>query len=125
LGLFAFSRGYSPVQGFGIWLSLAAFSVLATLNNFSRLARFLLISFGLMTSSAWLGHLSGGYIEMHFHYFVLLPFLALYQAWPPFLLAIEYVGIQHGIGSVLWSEHVYNHPGAWAPPWKWGWFMPD
>ncbi len=52
--------------------------------------------------------------------FALLPFLALYQAWPLFLLAIGYVGIQHGIGGVFWPHHVYNHPEAWAHPWKWG-----
>jgi len=120
LAAFAFLQGYSPVESFGVWSSLAAFAALAWLKFCSRLLRTLLISFGLMTSSAWLVHISGGLIEMHFHYFALLPFLALYHAWPPFLLAIAYVGVQHGIGGVFWPHHVYNHPEAWAHPWTWG-----
>jgi signal transduction histidine kinase len=120
LAAFAFLQGHSPAESFGVWSSLAAFAALAWLKLCSRLLRSLLISFGLMTSSAWLVHISGGLIEMHFHYYALLPFLALYQAWPPFLLAIVYVGVQHGIGGVFWPHHVYNHPEAWAHPWKWG-----
>ena len=120
LTAFALWQGYSTMESFGIWSSLSAFAVLAGSKFFSRLVKSLLVSFGLMTSSAWLVSVSGGYIEMHFHYFALVPFLALYQTWPPFLLAIGYVGIQHGIGGVLWPHHVYNHPEAWSHPWKWG-----
>jgi len=46
-----------------------------------------------MSSSAILVHLSGGYIEFHFHFFVMLVFLALLQDWLPFLLAVGYVGM--------------------------------
>src|SRR5256885_1753629 len=44
-----------------------------------------------MTSSALLVHLSGGYIEFHFHFFVMVGLLALYQDWTTFILAIGYV----------------------------------
>lgn len=117
---YALWQGLSPVEALEVWSSFAVFAALAGLKFWGRLLRSLMISFGLMTSSAWLVHVSGGLIEMHFHYFALLPFLALYQAWPPFLLAIGYVGIQHGIGGLFWPHRVYNHPEAWAHPWKWG-----
>src|SRR5712691_11452750 len=48
-------------------------------------------AFGLIASSAILVHLSGGYIELHFHFFVMVGLLALYQEWVPFLLAIAFV----------------------------------
>src|SRR5581483_1571544 len=74
---------------------------------------------GLLTSSAILVHLSGGYIEMHFHFFVMVPLMALYQDWVPFLAAIAYVVIHHGTVGVLDPDQVYNHPAAWASPWRW------
>ena len=53
-------------------------------------------SFGLITASAMLVHLSGGYIEAHFHFFVMIGVLTLYQDWVPFLVAIGYVVLHHG-----------------------------
>ncbi len=120
LAAFALWQSRSPMEALEVWSTLAAFAIIAGSKFFGRLVKSLLVSFGLMTSSAWLVSVSGGYIEMHFHYFALIPFLALYQTWPPFLLAIGYVGIQHGIGGVFWPHHVYNHPEAWSHPWKWG-----
>src|SRR5262249_50863023 len=43
----------------------------------------------------------------------------LYQDWAPFLLAIGYVAIEHGVVGVLAPQAVYNHPDAWDNPWKW------
>jgi two-component system cell cycle sensor histidine kinase/response regulator CckA len=78
-----------------------------------------IVSLGFLTSSAMLVYISGGYIEMHFHYFVMVTLLALYQDWTPFLLAIGYVLFQHGVGGLLMPHTVYNHPDAWLHPWKW------
>jgi PAS domain S-box-containing protein len=78
-----------------------------------------LASLGLITASAVLVHLSGGYIEMHFHFFVMVVLIALYQDWIPFLLAIGYVVLHHGVVGVLMPTAVYNHPAALAHPWQW------
>ncbi|HWL64930.1 MAG TPA: PAS domain S-box protein, partial [Actinomycetota bacterium] len=74
---------------------------------------------GLLSASAILVHFTGGLIEMHFHYFVIVAAVTLYQAWLPFLVAIAYVVAQHGIIGVLEPASVYNHPAAIANPWKW------
>jgi len=81
--------------------------------------RAVLASLGLITASAVLVHLSGGYIEMHFHFFVMVVIIALYQDWIPFLLAIGYVVLHHGVVGVLLPTAVYNHPAAIAQPWLW------
>ena len=94
----------------------------ALLAGFSRLPRKVRSSVacvGLVTSSGILVHLSGGFIELHFHFFVMVGLMALYQDWVPFLLAIVYVVIHHGTVGVLNPASVYNHPGAWARPWLW------
>ena len=58
-------------------------------------------SFGLITASAMLVHLWGGVIEAHFHFFVMIGVLTLYQDWMPFLVAIGYVVLHHGVVGVI------------------------
>jgi signal transduction histidine kinase len=72
-----------------------------------------------MSSSAILVHLSGGYIEFHFHFFVMLSFLALLQDWVPYILAIIYVALHHGLLGALSPEEVFNHAAAINAPWTW------
>jgi two-component system sensor histidine kinase/response regulator len=76
-------------------------------------------SVGLVTCSAVLVHVSGGYIEAHFHFFVILGVLSLYQDWVPFLIAIGYVVVHHGLVGVIAPGAVYNHSAAQAHPWLW------
>jgi diguanylate cyclase (GGDEF)-like protein/PAS domain S-box-containing protein len=119
LGLYAYLEGYGlghSVQEGGVVAALAA---LATLAGSRRRLASALVSVGLMTGSAVLVHLSGGFIEAHFHFFVILILLTLYEDWVPFLVAAGYVLIHHGIAGTLDPESVYNHPDAIANPWKW------
>ena len=44
---------------------------------------------GLMACSGVVVHLSGGLIEAHFHFFVMIPVVALYEAWLPFALGVS------------------------------------
>lgn len=98
---------------------LAVMAVTASWPNTPRKFRASMASLGLITASAEIVHLSGGYIEMHFHFFVMLAVIVLYQDWLPFLLALGYVIIHHGVIGVLDPGSVYNHPDAFAHPWKW------
>jgi|GEM_PF-931603 len=98
---------------------VALCAVLATWKRLKRRLHSIIASVGLITSSAILVHLSGGYIEFHFHFFVMVAVIALYQDWTPFLLTIGYVVIHHGVMGVIDPTSVYNHPDAWANPWKW------
>jgi len=91
----------------------------ASWQRLGRSARATCVGFGLMSSSAIMVHLSGGYIEFHFHFFVMIVFLALYQDWIPFGLAIVFVALHHGVVGILWPEDVYNHAAAIASPWTW------
>src|SRR5437867_3350166 len=100
-------------------LIVAVFALLASWKGTRRAVRASLVGFGLISSSAILVHLSGGYIELHFHFFVMLVFLALYQDWIPYTLAVGYVAIHHGIVGTLWPEEVFNHSAALNAPWTW------
>ena len=99
---------------------IAAPALLATLiGDRSRRVSSLAASFGLVTASAVLVHLSGGYIEFHFHFFVVVAIIALYQQWAPFLAAIGFVVFHHGVMGVADPSAVYNHAAAWQHPWRW------
>ncbi|HVL87754.1 MAG TPA: PAS domain-containing sensor histidine kinase [Candidatus Thermoplasmatota archaeon] len=93
--------------------------VAGALWPFPRWVRSSIASAGLISSSAVLTHLSGGYIEAHFHFFVMLSVILLYEDWRTYGLAIGYVFVHHGIVGTLDPTSVYNHPAALAAPWLW------
>ena len=76
-------------------------------------------SVALLLSSSLLVHFTDGLIESHFHFFVILPLIALYQDWRPFLTAIGFVAFHHGIVGYFSPNTVYNHPAAIANPVLW------
>jgi PAS domain S-box-containing protein len=77
------------------------------------------VGFGLLSASAFLVHLSGGAIEFHFHFFVVLAFLALYQDRISYVLVLVYLVIYHGVVGAIWPHQVFNHTAALAAPWSW------
>ena len=119
-GLFVFGivRGYGPLHvALEAAAPLAAAAVASKAS--SRRVKALAGSFGLVLCSSILVHFAGGAIEAHFHFFVVLPIIALYQDWTPFLVAIGYVVLEHGLTGAFVPSAVYNHPSAVARPWTW------
>ena len=116
---------YALIRGFDLWHALVeslivpAAAVVAALQRSPRRLRTAATSIGLLSSSAILVHLSGGLIEMHFHFFVMVAVVALYQDWIPFFAAIGYVFVHHGLMGWLDPSSVFNHAAAIANPWKW------
>jgi signal transduction histidine kinase len=86
----------------------------------NRMVAALSVAFGLMAASANLVHLTGGLIEAHFLFFVLLPLVALYQDWLVFLGSIGFVLVHHTVIGTMAPELVYNHPAAQERPVLWG-----
>ncbi|MDH4187940.1 MAG: PAS domain-containing protein, partial [Nitrospira sp.] len=94
-------------------------AILAGIQGFPSRVRSAIMGVGLALSSSVLVHLSGGYIEMHFHYFVILPLLMLYQDWVPFLVSAVFIAGHHLLAGLWFSHSVFNHPEALAHPWQW------
>ncbi|HUG14353.1 MAG TPA: EAL domain-containing protein [Thermomicrobiales bacterium] len=120
-GLFVFGMvaGRGMVHLLLDCLPVAVAAEIACLSRLDRRARMLASSFGLITASAVLVHLGHGSIEMHFHYFVALAVIGLYEDWLPFLGAIAFVLIEHGLLGALWPGAIYNHAAAIEHPWRW------
>lgn len=119
LVLFGLYRGYGAFQSMAEGAVIAAVAATATSNRLSRSLRSAAASLALVTSSAVLVQFSGGYIEAHFHFFVALAVISIYQDWIPYLLSIVFVAVEHGLTGQFVPIAVYNHPDAFAHPWKW------
>jgi methyl-accepting chemotaxis protein len=101
----------------GIVVGLA---VAAGLPWLPRRVRTALATVSLLSTSVVLVHFSGGFIEAHFHFFVGMAIVAVYEDWVPFALGIGYVVLTHGVFGMINPERVYNHAAAIDNPWVWG-----
>jgi diguanylate cyclase (GGDEF)-like protein len=91
----------------------------ASRGSLSRGARSWIAAVSLMLCSAVVVHLMNGAIEGHFHFFVMIPVVALYEDWVPFGLAVCVVLVHHGVIGTLAPTSVYDHRGALDHPWRW------
>jgi diguanylate cyclase (GGDEF)-like protein len=116
---FALARGLGLGHALAEAAAVAVFAVPAVHPALGRRARSAAAVAGLITASAVIVHLSGGVIEAHFHFFVMVGVITLYQDWLPFGLALGYVVLHHSVLGLLLPGDVYNHPAAMRQPWKW------
>ncbi|MDT7579955.1 MAG: hypothetical protein QOK35_1219, partial [Pseudonocardiales bacterium] len=77
------------------------------------------ITGGLVFCSMALVLLSRGSIEAHFHFFIIIGFIALYQDWVPFLWNVTFTVLSHGVGTIWFGGQIFNHPAAQQHPWLW------
>jgi signal transduction histidine kinase len=111
-----FSVGHSVLEG---GLVPAAYAAAGLVVREPRKLREALVTVGLLSCSALLTHLSGGYIEAHFHFFIVVVMIGLYEDWLPFGLALGYVVLHHGVVGSIDPSAIYNHPAGQAHPWRW------
>ncbi|MHB8242540.1 MAG: bifunctional diguanylate cyclase/phosphohydrolase [Solirubrobacteraceae bacterium] len=100
-------------------IALSVFAVLAGTPRLSRKLRTICASLGLLIAAALFIHDSGGLLEWHFYFFLLIIVLTLYEDWMPFLLAVGFVLIHHGVLGTLEPHGVFDRADEWAHPWKW------
>ena len=63
-----------------------------------------IVALGLLTSSAAIIDISGGAVEAHFHFFVIMSVLLLYEDSLPYAAAFAYVVLHQGTIGVLGSQ---------------------
>ena len=118
--IFALIRGFSVFDASAYAGVIAMFAVLsAAAGPKHRTFASAMNAVGLVTCSAVLVDISGGVIEMHFHFFVMVGILTLYQDWLPFLLAIGFVVLHHAVFGVLDPKAVFDHQSAINDPIVW------
>ena len=116
---FGLATGHEVTHMLKEGLLVALPAILAGISALDRRTRSLIATGGLLIDSAILVHLAHGAIEMHFHYFIMLSVIALYQDWAPFLFSIAFVALQHSILGYLDPESVFSHDKGRATPMLW------
>jgi diguanylate cyclase (GGDEF)-like protein len=110
---------YGVVHNVAHAAGIVTLAVLAGNARFSHKWRAAFASIGLLSAAALLVHLTRGLIEAHFYFFVLVVALTLYEDWMPFLLAVGYVLLHHGVVGTIDPHEVYNRRAEWSHPWTW------
>lgn len=119
LAIFGFVRGFGITHSILETSLLGACAIVAMQPRGPRRLRSAVAATGLMAASALLVHLWNGAIEGHFLFFVMVALLSVYQDWVPFLIALGFVVVHHGLVGVLVPTAVYDHADAIDQPWIW------
>jgi signal transduction histidine kinase len=99
-----------PREVWHVLLPLAALLLASRLPGARRAVRSLACALGLLMCSALVVHLADGATEAHFHFFVIVAVIALYQDWALYALALVFVLVHHALlvtpeadgGSLPW-----------------------
>jgi methyl-accepting chemotaxis protein len=104
-----------------LWGVIAATTVCAVVSVTARgrRNRAVAVSVGLLLAAVALVHGGNGLTDLHFHFFVVLALISLYQDWVPFGIAVLLVAVHHlGMGLMAPTE-VFSDPRAQANPLPW------
>ena len=108
-------------ESLAVWMLapglVAAFTMAAMWKRLSQNARASMATLGLLSGSATLISFFDGLIEAHFHFFIVIAVVSLYQSWHPYLLAVGFVVAHHLVLGTLMPNEVYNHAMALHNPW--------
>ena len=100
--------------------AIAAVALAAVPSTLGRPVRAALVTLSLAMASTVLVQVSGGRSEAHFHAFIVIALVALYQQWTPFLLAILDITLGLALLGAAAPGLAHSHPDAIAHPWRWG-----
>jgi diguanylate cyclase (GGDEF)-like protein len=109
----------SVATALGAGLLPAVPGLAAASRRIGPMARGCLACIGLMAVSASLVQIAHGAIEAHFHFFIMIPVIAFYENWAPFLCGVGFVLFEHGVVGTAHPSSVYDHSGAKHHPWLW------
>ncbi len=96
-----------------LWVGIiAVLTAVAALPMLPRRARTGAVALALTWASTVLVSFSGGFIEAHFHYFVAIVWLAVYEDWVPLAIGVAVVAGTHQLFSLFEMGMMFNHEPA-------------
>jgi diguanylate cyclase (GGDEF)-like protein/PAS domain S-box-containing protein len=116
---------FGVCMGWPLWEALlvcapaAGFGVFAVPRRFGNTFRACACALALLSCSAALVWLWHGTTEAHFHYFVMVGALALYEAALPYAIAFAFVVLQHGLMATWMPGRVFGTMAEMHDPWLW------
>ncbi len=112
------------LNDYAVWhtaLETSPVAVMALLGRgqMHRLIRSIATSLGLVYAAATLIHFSGGIIEAHFHWFVVLTLTALYVDLRPFVPVLGFTAVHHAVMSLYDPTLLFEHERGQENPLLW------
>lgn len=112
------------LNGYALWHSAleslpAVVLALFAHSGANRLIKSAVASVGLAIAASILVHFTGGLVESHFHWFVILSLGALYIDVRPFIAAIGYILVHHVTMSAYDPTLVFSHVAGQQNPLLW------
>ncbi len=103
------------------WALVTLIVLCAVIANMpqSQRGRAVTVSVGLLLGAYGLVHAGGGLTDLHFHFFVVLALVGLYQDWLPFAVAVATVAFHHLVVGLIAPDQVFSDPKAQANPLFW------
>jgi diguanylate cyclase (GGDEF)-like protein len=119
IGALALGRGWSWPAALAATVAAAYPLTFGLLPGAGRTLRSAGTTVSLLATSVLLVHVFDGLTEAHFHFFVVIGLVSLYQDWTPFGLALAVVVLHHGTVGTLFPHTVFHHDAAVRDPWLW------
>ncbi len=119
LGILALALGEGTLAATLEAAAVAYPLAFALLPGAGRTLRAAAATLSLLTASVLLVYLMEGQTEAHFHFFVVIGLVSLYQDWVPFGIALLVVIAHHGVLGTLVPHSVFGHGAAHDAPWTW------
>ena len=103
------------------WALVVLILLCALIGNMpqSQRGRAITVSVGLLLGAYGLVHAGGGLTDLHFHFFVVLALVGLYQDWLPFAVAVSTVAFHHLAVGLVAPDQVFSDPRAQDHPFWW------
>jgi diguanylate cyclase (GGDEF)-like protein len=119
LGVFAAVRGYPVMLCAGFAVLVGNPALLGKVHQASRRLRTLSVTVSLMLASITLVDIAGGVTEAHFHFFVMVGVVSMYQDWSAFGTCIVVTVVHHAVMGSLAPHSVFGAANQWANPVLW------
>ena len=100
--------GYSVLHDVSHAGPIAALAVASSLGRNTRLQA-VCVALGLLTASAMVVHAAHGATEAHFHFFVTMSVLAMYEDWLPYGLGVAFVFVHHAVLGAVAPVLAFGH----------------
>jgi methyl-accepting chemotaxis protein len=101
-----------------VWCFNAGVLLCAVAGGIARTRRggSIAVSIGLPLAAMALVHAGNGLTDLHFHFFVVVGLVSLYQDWVPLALGLLLVGVHHIVIGLTMPAMLYSSPQALAHP---------
>jgi len=119
LGLLSWLWGHGLLVSADVTLLVAAPLLIAAAPEIGRKTRAAAATTSLIGASVALVQLWEGVTEAHFHFFVMIGVVSLYQDWLPFGIALFMVVAHHGVAGTIAPHAVFGTHAAQHDPWVW------